>query len=175
MRAALLCAALLAGVQAYAADAPPVSVQAHVEPEQPTIGQRFRYVLEVSAPAAADVAVTQPGEHLGDFDVVDFGADPPAERDGRTVTPHWWRLVGWSPGDHTIESPPVHVRQPGGDSIVCSPGLQPTRRHQWGVTVRPSRSTGGSAPKSTTSKSPRCSPGCVTATSAPAGADTSST
>jgi hypothetical protein len=36
------------------------------------------------------------------------------ERDGRTVTPHWWRLVGWSPGEHTIESPPVHVRQAGG-------------------------------------------------------------
>ena len=114
MRAALLCAALLAGALAYAADAPPVSVQAHVEPEQTTIGQHFRYVLEVSAPAGADVAVTQPGEHLGDFDVVDFGADPPVERDGRTVTPHWWRLVGWSPGEHTIESPPVHVRQPGG-------------------------------------------------------------
>src|SRR5262249_16560787 len=31
VRASLLCAALLAGVLAYAADAPPVSVQAHVE------------------------------------------------------------------------------------------------------------------------------------------------
>ena len=121
MRGSLLCAALLASVMAHAADAPTVSVQAHVEPEQPTIGQRFRYVLEVSAPAGTDVAVTQPGEHLGDFDVVDFGADPPAERDGRTVTPHWWRLVAWSPGEHTIESPPVHVRQPGG-SLADVPG-----------------------------------------------------
>jgi len=121
VRRSLLCAALLAGVLAYAADAPPVSVQAHVEPEQPTIGQRFRYVLEVSAPAAADVAVTQPGEHLGDFDVIDFGADPPVERDGQTVTPHWWRLVGWSPGEHTIESPPVHVRQPDG-TLADVPG-----------------------------------------------------
>ncbi len=113
MRWPLVCAALLAGVAVRAADPPPVSVQAHVEPERPTIGQRFRYVLEVAAPPGAEVVVAQPGEHLGDFDVLDSGTDPPVERDGRTVTPRWWRLVGWSPGEHAIESPAVRSRQPG--------------------------------------------------------------
>ena len=115
MRWLLLCAALLAGVAARAADGPPVSVRAHVEPEQPTIGQRFRYVLEVDAPAAAEVVVAQPDGRLGDFDIVDFGTAPPVQRDGRTVTTHWWRLVGWSPGEHAIESPTVRWRAPGGE------------------------------------------------------------
>ena len=31
----------------------------------------------------------------------------------RPSSTRWWRLVGWSPGEHAIESPPVHYRVPG--------------------------------------------------------------
>jgi hypothetical protein len=105
----------LAGAGAVAADEPavPVTVHARVEPDHPTIGQRFRYVMEVAASAGVEVVVTQPADRLGDFEIVDFGIDPAVQRDGRTVVSRWWRLVGWSPGDHTIESPPVRYRVPG--------------------------------------------------------------
>jgi hypothetical protein len=105
----------LAGGGAVAADEPlaPVTVHAHVEPDHPTIGQRFRYTMEVSAQPGVEVVVTQPSDRLGDFEIVDFGVDPPAQRDGRTLVSRWWRLVGWSPGEHAIESPPVRYRLPG--------------------------------------------------------------
>ena len=112
MRWLPLAAVLLAGA-ALADEAPPVIVHARVEPEHPTIGQRFRYVLDVSARPGTELVVAQPADRLGDFDIVDFGVDPPAEHDGRTVVTRWWRLVGWSPGEHVIESPAVRYRLPG--------------------------------------------------------------
>jgi hypothetical protein len=98
---------------ARAVEPSPVSVVAHVEPEQPTIGQPFRYVLDVSVRPGTEVVVAQPAERLGDFDIVDFGIGKPVERAGRTVMTRWWRLVGWSPGEHVIESPAVRYRLPG--------------------------------------------------------------
>src|SRR4030095_8371644 len=106
-------AVLLLSAPVVRADAPPVTVHARVEPEQPTIGQRFRYVLDVAARPGAEIVVEQPAEHLGDFDIVDFGVDPPVQRDGQTVVSRWWRVVGWSPGEHVIESPAVRYRLPG--------------------------------------------------------------
>jgi hypothetical protein len=118
----LLTLALAAGGVA-AADGPaaPVTVHAHVDPDRPTIGQRFRYVMEVAAQPGVEVVVTQPAERIGDFEIVDFGVDPPVQREGRTVVSRWWRLVGWSPGDHTIESPPVHYRLPGEEQRDAAP------------------------------------------------------
>ena len=111
----LVTAILLVGAGAVAADdaAAPVTVHARVEPDHPTIGQRFRYVVEVAAQPGVEVVVTQPADRLGDFEIVDFGVDPAVQRDGRTVVSRWWRLVGWSPGDHTIESPLVRYHMPG--------------------------------------------------------------
>jgi len=107
--------ALLAVVPARAEEPTPVAVHARVEPEQPTIGQRFRYVLDVTAPPGVELVVEQPAERLGDFEIVDFGVEPAVQRDGRTVVTRWWRLVGWSPGEHVIESPGVRYRVPGED------------------------------------------------------------
>lgn len=103
---------LVAGA-ARGEEPPPVTVHARVEPEQPTIGQRFRYVLDVVARPGAEIVVAQPAERLGDFDIVDFGVAPPALREGRTVVSRWWQVVGWSPGEHVIESPPVRYRLAG--------------------------------------------------------------
>jgi hypothetical protein len=111
----LLLGIALASGGVVAADEPtaPVAVHARVDPDHPTIGQRFRYVMEVAAQPGVEVVVTQPADRIGDFEIVDFGVDPPVQRDGRTVVSRWWRLVGWSPGEHTIESPAVHYRLPG--------------------------------------------------------------
>jgi hypothetical protein len=119
-----LAAALLAGA-AWADEPPPVTVHARVEPEHPTIGQRFRYVLDVAARPGTEIVVEQPAERLGDFDIVDFGVDAPAEREGRTVVTRWWRVVGWSPGEHVIASPAVRYRLPG-DELHDAEG-DPTR------------------------------------------------
>ena len=114
MRVVLL--ALLLGVVRHArADEapPPVEVRAHAEPDRVTIGTRFRYVVEVISAPDAEVFVEQPAERLGDFDIVDFGVEPPTRREGKTVLTRWYRLVGYSPGDHVLQSPPVKYRVAG--------------------------------------------------------------
>jgi hypothetical protein len=122
----LVVVIVLAGAGALVADEPaaPVTVHARVEPDHPTIGQRFRYVMEVAAQPGVEVVVTQPADRLGDFEIVDFGVDPAVQRDGRSVVSRWWRLVGWSPGDHTIESPPVRYRVPGDEQHDAAADMQ---------------------------------------------------
>jgi len=115
-------AAVLLGVllgmpgAARADDAPaPVEIRAHAEPDTVTIGTRFRYVVEVRSGPETEVFVEQPAERLGDFDIVDFGVEAPVQRDGKTVLTRWYRLVGYSPGEHLVKSPPVRYRVPGSD------------------------------------------------------------
>ena len=99
---------------ATASPAPsPVEVHARVEEGTLTIGQRFRYTVEVASPAAVEILLAQPTERLGDFDIVDFGDAPVAERDGKTVVTRWFQLVGYATGDHLVTSPPVRYRLPG--------------------------------------------------------------
>jgi hypothetical protein len=121
-RAALVVLALAAAVAAHADDVP-VAVRAHVEPDTVAIGRRFRYVLEVDSRPDAEVFVTQPSERIGDFDIVDFGIAPAAQRDGRTVLTRWYTLVGYTPGHHLVKSPPVHFRQPG-EELQEAPGAE---------------------------------------------------
>jgi hypothetical protein len=109
-RALVLVLLLAAGV--VRADEP-VEVRARAEPDTVTIGTRFRYFVEVVSAPNAEVVVTQPAEKIGDFDIVDFGVDPPVERDGKKVLTRWYRLVGYSPGNHLITSPPVTYRVAG--------------------------------------------------------------
>src|SRR5439155_1489968 len=70
-------------------------------------------LVEVISAPDAEVFVEQPAERLGDFDIVDFGVEPPARREGKTVLTRWYRLVGYSPGDHVLQSPPVKYRVAG--------------------------------------------------------------
>ena len=118
-----LLLALLLGVAgpARADEAPPpVEVRAHVEPEKVTIGTRFRYVVEVISTPDAEVFVEQPAERLGDFEIVDFGVEKPVAREGKTVLTRWYRLVGYTPGDHVIESPAVKYRVASEEQQVAS-------------------------------------------------------
>jgi len=99
----------------------PVEVHAHVEAGTITIGQRFRYTLEVAAPSEIEIMLTQPTEHLGDFDIVDFGDAPTVSKSGKTVITRWFELVGYTTGDHLTASPPVRYRLPGED-LTEAPG-----------------------------------------------------
>jgi hypothetical protein len=93
----------------------PVEVRARLEPDTVTIGTRFRYIVEVVTSAGAEVIVGQPAERLGEFDIVDFGVEPPVTREGKTVLTRWYQLVGYRPGEHLIESPPLQYRVAGED------------------------------------------------------------
>src|SRR5262249_2727975 len=102
--------------------AAPVKVTARTEPaEHLTIGQRFRYLVTVQSAPDVELELTQPTEHLGDFDIVDFG-DLPARKTsaGATLT-RWFTLVGWSPGYHLVKSPPVRYRQAGAEQTEAPP------------------------------------------------------
>jgi hypothetical protein len=123
-RVAALALALVGAAQAGAADPPaPVAVRAWVEPDTGTVGTRFRYTLEVTAPPEVEIVLSQPAERLGDFDVVDFGIEPAATRDGHTVLTRWYTLVGFSPGHRLLPSPPVHYRLPG-EALREAPGRE---------------------------------------------------
>jgi hypothetical protein len=106
-----------------AASPPPSPVQVHASVEKGpiTIGQRFRYTVEVTAPKAVEIMLAQPTERLGDFDIVDFGDAPAVERDGKTIITRWFELVGWTTGDHLVPSPPVRYRLPG-EELTEAPG-----------------------------------------------------
>jgi hypothetical protein len=93
----------------------PVEVHGRVEKGPLTIGQRFRYTVEVAAPSGVEILLAQPTERLGDFDIVDFGDQPTADRDGKTVVTRWFQLVGYETGNHLVQSPPVRYRLPGED------------------------------------------------------------
>jgi hypothetical protein len=113
----LLLALLLTVATAFA-DAPsPVVVAVRVEPQTVSIGSRFRYTVEVTSDAGAEVFVAQPAERLGDFDIVDFGIDPAVAREGKTVLSRWYTLVGYSPGEHMVKAPPVHYRVAGSEML----------------------------------------------------------
>jgi hypothetical protein len=99
----------------------PVEVQGSVAQGPLTIGQRFRYTVEVAVPKGVEVQLAQPTERLGDFDIVDFGDAPPVERDGKTVITRWFQLVGYETGNHLVDSPPVRYRLPG-EELTEAPG-----------------------------------------------------
>ncbi len=120
----LLAMLAAAGVRADDAPSPapsasaapsPVTVRGSVEKGTITIGQRFRYTIEVTAPSGVEIMLAQPTERLDDFEIVDFGDAKPVERDGKTVITRWFELVGYATGDFLVKSPPVRYRLPGED------------------------------------------------------------
>lgn len=112
----LVLLALAAGMARAEDAAPtaPVAVRAWYAPEKLTVGDRFRYFIEVSAAPGVEVVLAQPTEKLGDFDILDFGNEKPATKDGRTILVRWYEVVGWSPGHHLVRSPPVQYRTQSG-------------------------------------------------------------
>lgn len=116
--ALLMFVAVLWGV--VRAEDGPVAVRAWYEPEQLTVGDRFRYFIEVSAAPGVEVVLAQPTEKLGVFDILDFGTEKPVVRDGRTILVRWYQVVGWSPGHHLVRSPPVQYRTESGGALLTA-------------------------------------------------------
>lgn len=113
MKRLLLALVMGLGVVAGAEDAPPLAIKAWSEPDTVTIGQRFRYVVEVATAPDVEVVLAQPTERIGDFEIVDFGTEPTVQRDGRAIVTRWYRLVGYQTGYQLVKSPPVLYRVPG--------------------------------------------------------------
>jgi len=95
---------------------PPVEVHADAEPRTVTVGQRFRYTVEVKVDAGYEVLFAQPTERLGDFDIVDFGDAPAVQKGASTVVTRWFTLVGWEPGHHLVTSPAIRYRHKGDET-----------------------------------------------------------
>jgi hypothetical protein len=121
--AAPLVLAVVLATAAAAAEPSPVEIRASATPDTGTIGTRVRYTVEIAAPPDVELLVAQPSERLGEFEIVDFGLDPPAGRDGKTVLRRWYTLVGWTPGHHLVPSPPVRWRPPG-EALRDAPGIE---------------------------------------------------
>jgi hypothetical protein len=113
---ALTVLAVRADAEAATPAAPsPVEVRARVEPKSVTIGTPFRYILHIEADKNTEVIVPQLTGSLGDFEVTDFGGQPPRQEGGRTVIERWYTLVTYTAGDAIVPGPTVQYRQPGSD------------------------------------------------------------
>ncbi len=95
----------------------PINVEVKAEPDEVTIGTPFRFTVEVTAPTGMDIVMAQPTEHIGDFDIIDFGTVPSQQDAGMTTVGRWYRLAGYSTGYKEVESPPVYYRPPHGELV----------------------------------------------------------
>jgi hypothetical protein len=112
---------------------PPVIVTTRVEPKSVTIGTPFRYTIRIESGAEAEVVVPLLVERIGEFLIVDFGAVPESEIDGRLVVERWYDLVGYEAGDLLVEGGSIAYRVAGGgleeidvpDALVVIESLLP--------------------------------------------------
>jgi hypothetical protein len=118
---ALAAAAVLASTARAAAQAtpaaakPPVDLATSVEPKHVTIGTPFRYTMHVVADRDVELVVPQLAGQIGDFEIVDFGATPPRDENGRVVFDRWYTLVTYTPGDAIVPGPTIQYRVAGSD------------------------------------------------------------
>lgn len=116
--AGALVLALVVAVPSFAqpTPAPPVDVQASVEPRTTTIGTPLRYTLRISAEPGITLDVPRLVGVIGSFQVVDFGSEPPQEKGGRTVREEWYTLVTYETGEQVVPGPTIHFRRGDGDA-----------------------------------------------------------
>lgn len=111
--ASLIACAAVPGSAAAADDEEPVRVVASAEPREVTIGDRIRYVVEVTTTAEAEVRVPLLAGAIGPFTIVDFGETEPRREQGRTTIGRWYTLTTFDTGDILVPAPEVEVRLPG--------------------------------------------------------------
>jgi hypothetical protein len=110
---------ILVSMGAYAIAAPvptanaPVTVHASADRKQITIGDPFRYTVEVSAAPETEVVIPVLSGTLGDFTISDFGELRVRKDNGRVITARWYTLTSFVTGDHLIPAPKVQYRTPG--------------------------------------------------------------
>lgn len=99
-------------------------VRARLEARPVTIGTPFRYTLEIEAAPGTEIVVPQLGGALGELQIVDFGAEPDRQANGRTVSVRWWSLVTYDTGEHAVPGPTIQYRDAAGDlQSVAAPDL----------------------------------------------------
>ncbi len=117
--AATLLLLLLVAASVFAAaptpNAPnaPVTVHAGADRKQITIGDPFRYTVEVSTAPGTEVVIPVLSGTLGEFTISDFGELPVRKDNGRVLTARWYTLTSFVTGDHLIPAPKVQYRTPG--------------------------------------------------------------
>lgn len=112
---ALSTAVLAADPTPPAQPPPPVDIQTSVEPKSVTIGTPFRYTMRIVADKETELVIPQLAGQIGDFQVIDFGSEPPHEENGRVVLENWYSLLTYQPGDAIVPGPTVQYRVPGSD------------------------------------------------------------
>ena len=108
----LVVAPAFAAASAPTSDAP-VTVHAGADRKQITIGDPFRYTVEVSAAPDTEVVIPVLSGALGEFTISDFGELPVRKDNGRVLTARWYTLTSFVTGDHLIPAPKVQYRTPG--------------------------------------------------------------
>ncbi len=100
-----------------AADEPaaeaPVVVTATAEPREVRIGDPIRYVVEVAAAKETETFIPLLSGTIGDFQIVDFGENPPRDEKGKHIISRWYTLTVFDVGDKLIPPPTVAYRLPG--------------------------------------------------------------
>ncbi|MFQ5665534.1 MAG: BatD family protein [Candidatus Binatia bacterium] len=94
---------------------PPVTARARADRKQITIGDPFRYTVQVSAAADTEVIVPVLSGTLGDFTISDFGELPTRKEKGRIIMTRWYTLTTFTTGDLLIPAPTVQYRTAGTD------------------------------------------------------------
>jgi hypothetical protein len=97
------------------ADTAPVEVTTSVDPKTVTIGTPFRYTMHINAEKEIELVVPQLQGEIGDFEVLDYGATPPREENGRVLIDRWFTLLTYKAGDLLVPGPTVQYRVPGSD------------------------------------------------------------
>ncbi len=101
--------------EATATAAPaPVTVRATAEPLEVTIGDPIRYRVQVTAAAEVEVRVPLLAGRQGDFEIVDFGEEPPRKEGGNTTITRWYTLTAFQVGARIVPAPKAEYRTPGG-------------------------------------------------------------
>lgn len=123
-----LAAVLLAlsPVQAQDATMSPVAaaglvrVVASADPREITIGDRIRYVVEVTSEAEAEVRIPVLAGNIGDFTIVDFGEIEPRRDGTQTTIGRWYTLTIFETGDFLVPAPQVEYRIPGEPMLTAT-------------------------------------------------------
>ena len=109
-----------AGVGLAAEPAAPVVVTATAEPREVRIGDPIRYVVEVAAAPETETHIPLLSGAIGDFQIVDFGDNPPRDEQGKHLISRWYTLTAFDVGDKLIPAPTIAYRLPGSELTELS-------------------------------------------------------
>lgn len=111
----VLCGTEVAGAADTPAADAPVVVTATAEPREVRLGDPIRYVVEIAAAPDTETYIPLLSGAIGDFQIVDFGENPPRDENGKHIISRWYTLTCFATGDKLIPAPTVAYRLPGAE------------------------------------------------------------